>query len=160
MEQQNGKKRRAAIIGLLAVLLLGVGVFGTIAWLTASSHVDNTFTVGEINNPGTDEEPGGEGGTDGTLTGNIYEVFTETEIFPGITVTKRPFIGVGANSVPAYVFAYVDNNMMSDACTEGHEAYFELGDGWMKARPRTPTPAACSSIPAGATPRSCSLRTT
>ena len=43
------KKKTIALL-MVVVMLFGVTVGGTIAWLTAStSKVENTFTVGNIN---------------------------------------------------------------------------------------------------------------
>ena len=132
MEKKSKKKY---LIGALAVLLVVVAVGGTIAWLTAANSVTNNFTVGEIKPP-TDPDEGGttpeKPGEDenGDLTGNIYEILDkDMTITPGGSVTKKAWIGVGANSEDAYVFAYVDNNMMES--TDNGSAYFVLNPGWV-----------------------------
>lgn len=136
MEKKSKKKY---LIGALALLLVAVAVGGTIAWLTASAHVTNTFAVGEINPPkdGDDdnkpdnppEEPGD--GEEGKFEGNIWEIFEENPvILPEDSITKTPYIGLGPDSQPAYIFAYVNNTMMADGADDGDVAHFTLGTGW------------------------------
>ena len=135
MEKKSKKKY---LIGALAVLLVAVAVGGTIAWLTAANKVTNSFTVGEITPP--EEKPGEEypdpdpddpDGNPAQFNGNIYEVYRDgSEVYPGASVQKMPFIGVGKDSKPAYVFAYVSNSMMVDGVDAAHMPYFTLNDGW------------------------------
>lgn len=131
MQKSN---KRKYLIGALAVLLVAVVVGGTVAWLTASNSVKNTFTVGEITEPTT--PPSGEnpdGGDDDniTLTGNIYEIFEQdSKIIPGENVMKRAWIGIGDGSEDSFVFAFVENSMMSDEADAVDQAYFELNTGW------------------------------
>lgn len=135
---KDGKRTPAVAItaGLLATAL---AVGGTIAWLTASNTVTNTFTVGQITNPVDPDkpnpglpDPGDEDtdGTDATLTGNIYELFEpDSKLASGISVTKTPYIGIGENSEDSYVFAYVDNKTLAAKDT-AKSPYFTLNDGW------------------------------
>lgn len=131
MEKKSKKKY---LIGALAVLLVAVAVGGTIAWLTASDKVVNNFTVGEINPPDQEENvPQDPDDPDETskFSGNIYEIFAnDPKIIPGSSVTKTPYIGVGNGGEDAYVFAYVDNDMMSVTSEPSDAAYFTLGEGW------------------------------
>lgn len=134
MEQKSKKKY---FIAALAVLLVAVAVGGTIAWLTASDKVENSFTVGEITDPTTpppgEEEPDPEDpNNDASLTGNIYEIFDEDEakIIPGDGIMKRAWIGIGEGSESSFVFAYVDNQMMSQSADAADSTYFTLNNGW------------------------------
>lgn len=145
MHQKAQSKRNPLLLLALALLVLAVAIGGTIAWLTASNHVTNTFTVGEINKPDpgpTDpDKPGTDcpvegcpdpGKGDASMTGNIYEIFKQnSKIYPGATVSKTPWIGVGAKSEPTYVFAYVDNKMAAQDGNTATAPYFELNDGWV-----------------------------
>lgn len=148
MHQKAQSKRNPLLLLALALLVLAVAIGGTIAWLTASNHVTNTFTVGEINQPDpgpTDpDKPGPNdpdcpkegcpdpGNDDASMTGNIYEIFKQnSKIYPGATVSKTPWIGVGAKSEPTYVFAYVDNKMAAKDGNTTTAPYFELNDGWV-----------------------------
>lgn len=141
------KNRRNAIIAALAVLVVALAVGGTIAWLTASNSVTNTFTVGQITQPDPDvpdkpnpdlPDPGKEDddGTDASLTGNIYELFTpNSPIVPGDDTRKEPYIGIGKDSEDAFVFVYVENAMTTmgqenSNVTAADLPCFKLADGW------------------------------
>lgn len=145
MHQKAQSKRNPLLLLALALLVLAVAIGGTIAWLTASNRVTNTFTVGEINKPDPDptdpDKPDTDcpvegcpdpGKGDASMTGNIYEIFKQnSKIYPGATVSKTPWIGVGAKSEPTYVFAYVDNKMAAQDGNTATAPYFELNDGWV-----------------------------
>lgn len=137
MQKSN---KRKYLIGALAVLLVAVVVGGTVAWLTAANNVTNTFTVGEINPPATDEDgdpvdppenPDEGDGEKAKLEGNIYEITDDLKVIPGSDSTKKPWIGIGPKSEDAYVFAYVDNNMMSATADPEESSYFVLNAGWV-----------------------------
>ena len=148
MHQKAQSKRNPLLLLALALLVLAVAIGGTIAWLTASNHVTNTFTVGEITQPDpgpTDPDKPGPNDPDcpsgscpnpdegdASMTGNIYEIFKQgSKIYPGATVSKTPWIGVGEKSEPTYVFAYVDNKMAASKSDTATAPYFELNDGWV-----------------------------
>ncbi len=91
-------KKTIAIVALV-VLVAVASVLGTLAYLTDTKKVDNTFTMGDVhikldetdvNNPKGDR-----------VTENDYEVY------PGAVVTKDPIVhNVGANG--AYIRATVN----------------------------------------------------
>ena len=91
-------KKTIAIIALV-VLVAVASVLGTMAYLTSTAKVENTFTMGDVkikldetdvNNPKGDR-----------VTENDYEVY------PGAVVTKDPIVhNVGANG--AYIRATVN----------------------------------------------------
>lgn len=132
MQKSN---KRKYLIGALAVLLVAVVVGGTVAWLTASNSVKNTFTVGEItpiDEDGTKPDAPDEDTEDTKFSGNIWEIFAkDPTIIPGGSVTKTPYIGVGDDGEDAYVFAYVKNDMMSTSATKPDDyTRFTLGNEW------------------------------
>lgn len=130
------KSKKPLVIGALAVLLVAFAVGGTIAWLTASSSIANSFTVGEITDPTTppDGKPNPDTNPDDEyhLEGNIYEVFEQdSTIAPGLAIEKIPYVGIGAGSEDAYVYVYVKNEALTTGVTETARApYFTLNDGW------------------------------
>ena len=89
------KKKIAVAVSLLLVLALSVG--GTIAWLTDSDSVTNTFTIGDIDI--TLAEPNG-------AANNKYK------ITPGATVEKDPTVTVVKGSENCYVYVCVTNTVM------------------------------------------------
>lgn len=107
---KNGKFRRRGVatktfaVMLALMLVVGISVGGTIAWLTATSEtVKNTFVVGDINiklaetvDPEFKIVPGGEDDKDPTLTvlaesENCYAyVCVENDVKLGDTVVATP----------------------------------------------------------------------
>lgn len=139
MNEEKKTSRKPLVAATAGLLATALAVGGTIAWLTASNTVTNTFTVGQITAPVDPDkpdpglpDPGDEDtdGTDATLTGNIYELFEpDSKLASGISVRKTPYIGIGADSEDSYVFAYVDNKTLAAKDT-AKSPYFTLNDGW------------------------------
>lgn len=97
----KAKKIVAAL--LAAVLLIGVGVGGTLAWLyDFTNEVENTFTVGNIN---IDLQETVNGESKSAKEGLVKnDQFT---IIPGTTQPKDPKVIVEENSEDCYVFVKV-----------------------------------------------------
>ena len=88
-------KSKALLLTLCAVLLIAASVLGTMAYLTSSAEVKNTFTIGkvEIKLDETDvTNPTGP-----RVTANSYK------LMPGTTYTKDPTVTVKAGSEESYV---------------------------------------------------------
>lgn len=96
------KKFKALLVVACALLLVAASVFGTMAYLTSTDTVTNTFTVGKVNIK-LDEA---KVGTDGkALTGSdAARVQTNSyKLMPGHTYTKDPTVTVEAGSEASYV---------------------------------------------------------
>ena len=113
-------KRILIVLGsLVAIAAIVAGsVYGTIAYLTASSKVSNVFTVGNVYltmfeskvdadgkataalNPGNDQP-----GYQKTSDGNSYH------LVPGSSYDKDPTIYIQANSESSYLFVLVRNDI-------------------------------------------------
>lgn len=98
-------KTKALLMSLCAVLLVAASVLGTMAYLTDSKEVNNTFTVGNVSIK-LDEAKVDENGTqvvdkDGNpvarVTRNAYK------LLPGHTYVKDPTVTVLTPSVESYV---------------------------------------------------------
>lgn len=88
-------KSKALLLTLCAVLLVAASVLGTMAYLTSTDTVTNTFTVGkvEIKLDETDvTDPNGP-----RVKANSYK------LMPGTTYTKDPTVTVKAGSEESYV---------------------------------------------------------
>ena len=122
------KKKTIALL-MAVVMLFGVTVGGTIAWLTAESkEVTNTFTVGDINVK-LDEADLKEGTTDtyikadGTETTSIEEARrvqgNSYQLIPGTTYPKDPKVTIkgGASNVDAYLFVKFEEGDADDYLT-------------------------------------------
>ena len=106
---------KALLLMLGAVALVCVSVFSTIAYLSESAAVSNTFTVGNVSiemfeSPvGTDGQIADEAYTNGTKKkdsdGNSYH------LVPGKTFDKDPSVYVKADSEDCYIFIKVRNQI-------------------------------------------------
>lgn len=88
-------KSKALLLTLCAVLLVAASVLGTMAYLTSTDTVTNTFTIGkvEITLDETDvTNPNGP-----RVKANSYK------LMPGTTYTKDPTVTVKAGSEESYV---------------------------------------------------------
>ena len=103
------KTTKALLLTLCAVLLVAASVMGTVAYLTASDSVKNTFTVGKVK-INLDEakvtEDGKPVGTDRVKANNY-------KLIPGVTYTKDPTVTILNGSVESYVRMKVTFNNAS-----------------------------------------------
>lgn len=150
---EKRSNRKLIVLCLLLVLLLAATAFGTMAWLTASSSVTNTFTVGNFNepkpnpeNPGTDENPTPEPDPGSgvnpedpeyapNFSGYLYEPSWDTtaehKLVPGGSLYKDPYVGIGKDSEDAVVYGktkqYKPGRPPAAPCC-GHAAGPDHGD--------------------------------
>ena len=111
-------KSKALLLTLCAVLLVAASVLGTMAYLTSTDTVTNTFTVGKVeikldeakvNANGIPEEGAAR------VTGNSYK------LMPGRTYTKDPTVTVLNGSEESYVRMKVTFNNATEIialCTD------------------------------------------
>lgn len=114
------KKKSVAV--LLAVLLVvGVVIGGTMAWLTSTSApVENVFTAGDVDITLT-EEAGGEN--------------KEFQMIPGWTIKKDPKVTVDTKSEDCLVFVKLEKsggNITLDGTTYNFDSFlsYAIADGW------------------------------
>lgn len=88
-------KSKALLLTLCAVLLIAASVLGTMAYLTSSAEVKNTFTVGKVEIK-LDE-------TDVTSPAGPRVQANSYKLMPGTTYTKDPTVTVKAGSEESYV---------------------------------------------------------
>ena len=102
-------KSKALLLTLCAVLLIAASVLGTMAYLTSSAEVKNTFTIGKVEIK-LDEAKVDELGnvvSDNRVKANSYK------LMPGTTYTKDPTVTVKAGSEESYVRMKVTFNNAS-----------------------------------------------
>ena len=93
-------KRKALLLSLCAVLLVVASVMGTMAYLTSTDTVTNTFTVGNVQIT-LDEA---KVNPDGTLVPNAERVKANSyKLLPGRTYIKDPTVTVKAGSESSYI---------------------------------------------------------
>ena len=94
------KKFKALLVVACALLLVAASVFGTMAYLTSTDTVTNTFTVGKVN-INLDEA---KANTDGSLVEGAARVKANSyKLLPGHTYTKDPTVTVLSGSESSYV---------------------------------------------------------
>lgn len=94
------KKFKALLVVACALLLVAASVFGTMAYLTSTDEVKNTFTVGKVNIK-LDEAKVNADGTPVTPAERVKE--NSYKLLPGHTYTKDPTVTVEAGSEDSYV---------------------------------------------------------
>ena len=107
-------RNKALVLTLCAVLLVVATVMGTMAYLTSTDSVTNTFTVGKVAIT-LDEAKVNPNGTliykeDGTTpVARVKE--NEYKLIPGHSYTKDPTVHVAADSEDSYIFVKVENGI-------------------------------------------------
>lgn len=103
-------KAKVLVLALCAVLLVVGSVMGTLAYLTDSQEVVNTFTVGDVDIK-VDEAPVTPDGT--PIEGEDRVEGNEYHLIPGQTYTKDPTMTVLKGSEESYVRMTVTINCIS-----------------------------------------------
>ena len=109
-------KKLLIVLGSLVavVAIVAASVYGTVAYLTASSKVSNVFTVGnvyiemyesKVTSDGKIDTVATPAGTKKNSDGNSYH------LVPGNSYDKDPTVYVQANSEAAYLFLLVRNDI-------------------------------------------------
>ena len=93
-------KSKALLLTLCAVLLVAASVMGTMAYLTSTDKVENTFTVGKVAIK-LDEA---KADTDGSLVEGAARVKANSyKLLPGHTYNKDPMVTVLSGSEASYI---------------------------------------------------------
>ncbi len=115
------------IIGIImaAVLLVSASVMGTLAYLTSTDEVTNTFTVGNVKIT-LDEA---KVNLDGTVDGTDRVKANEYKLLPGHEYTKDPTIHVDKDSENCWLFVKVVDGIaaIEDATTVADQM---TANGW------------------------------
>ena len=92
--------KKALLLTLCAVLLVAASVLGTMAYLTSTDEVQNTFTVGQVSIK-LDEA---KANPDGSLVANADRVKANSyKLLPGHTYNKDPMVTVLNGSESSYI---------------------------------------------------------
>lgn len=113
--KRKGVATKMMFMILAVVLIVGISVGGTLAWLTAQSEtVTNTFTVGDISI------------TLAETTGPSYK------FVPGDTLAKDPKVTVTAGSEDCYLFVRIteNNNTVLNSTTGEKVINWAVASGW------------------------------
>ena len=104
MKKRKRSLRKPLMLLCSAVALVAISVGATLAYLTDTEAVANTFTVGRVGISLSETDVD----NDGDMAKNAYH------LVPGQTYTKDPTVTMDANSEPAYVRMLVKVSGCSD----------------------------------------------
>lgn len=93
-------KSKALLLTLCAVLLVAASVLGTMAYLTSTDTVTNTFTVGKVEIKLDEAKVNADGIP---VEGAARVQANSYKLMPGTTYTKDPTVTVKAGSEESYV---------------------------------------------------------
>lgn len=127
------KTRKILAMAACAILLVCISVGATVAYLTATDKVENTFTVGNIKITLDEAKVDGDGKK---LTGDAAVRVKENgyHLFPGHVYDKDPIVHVDANAENCYLFVKVENGIADlESKAEGYKniAAQMAENGWV-----------------------------
>ena len=122
------KTRKILAMAACAILLVCISVGATVAYLTSTDTVTNTFTVGKVEIT-LDEAKVTEEGVEVPKADRVQK--NEYKLLPGHTYTKDPTIHVDANSEPCYLFVKVENGIAAIEDQENTIAQYMMGQNWV-----------------------------
>ena len=103
-------KSKILLLTLCAVALVAASVLGTLAYLTSTDEVQNTFTVGQVKITLDEAQVNSDGkpiNTDGTVVTNLADAervkANSYKLLPGHEYTKDPTVTVLAGSESSYI---------------------------------------------------------
>lgn len=123
------KTSKALLLTLCAVLLVAASVMGTMAYLTSTDEVVNTFTVGKV--AITLDEAKVD--ADGVAVTPAERVKANTyHLLPGHTYAKDPTVHVAADSENSWIFVKVENGIAGYETTVAGETIADqiTANGW------------------------------
>ena len=124
-------KSKALLLTLCAVLLVTASMLGTMAYLTSTASVENTFTVGSVAIT-LDETD-----VDNSTTGADRDRANSYKLLPGHEYKKDPTIHVDANSEDCFLFVKVENEI-ADIEKAGTEVAEQMAkNGWVTVEGQT-----------------------
>lgn len=118
-------RSKALLLTLCAVLLVAASVLGTMAYLTSTASVENTFTVGKVNIT-LDETD-----VDDSTPNAERDQRNSYKLMPGHEYTKDPIVHVAAGSEDCYLFVKVDNQISTIEAKTNTIASQMAAKGWV-----------------------------
>lgn len=120
-------RNKALFLTLCAVALVVATVFGTMAYLTSTDEVVNTFTVGKVAIT-LDEAKVTSDGKPTTPTERVKS--NSYHLMPGHTYTKDPTVHVVEGSEDSYIFVKVENGIADFEVRDGSIAEQMRANDW------------------------------
>ena len=127
------KTRNKALLTMVcAVLLVVASVLGTMAYLTSTAKVENTFTVGSVT-ISMDETD-----VDNSTEDKERDTENNYHLLPGHEYTKDPIIHVASTSEECYLFVTVSNEIAAIEATGDTSVASQMeAKGWKTVEGQT-----------------------
>lgn len=130
-------KNKALLLSLCAVLLVAASVLGTIAYLSDTEAVTNTFSVGSVTITLDEKDVDNDTNTADNVTvdGVIRDKANGYKLLPGHQYDKDPIVHVNPDSEDCYLFVIVNNEIAvieSDATGDKTVSTQITENGWNK----------------------------
>lgn len=109
MKKNTRKLKKAALLLCSAVLLVCISIGATVAYLTSTDTVTNTFTVGNVQITLDEAKVKTDGTLDTSTTARVQK--NSYKLMPGHEYKKDPTIHVDANSEDCWLFVKVENGI-------------------------------------------------
>lgn len=115
-------RSKALLLTLCAVLLVTASVLGTLAFLTSTDKVENTFSVGQVQIT-LDEKD-----TDNSTPGADRDKANAYHLLPGHAYEKDPTVHVDSVSEDSWIFVKVENGISAYEAATVKDGYTSIAD--------------------------------
>ena len=139
-------KSKALILSVCAVLLVAATVLVTMAFLTSTDSVNNTFTVGKVAITLDEAKVDVMGVVDTTATSRVKA--NTYKLIPGHMYVKDPTVHVDATSEDSWLFVKLENGLVNIIDNTTIEAQM-AANGWTAVSGKTGVYAYRSIVSAG-----------
>ena len=139
-------KSKALILSVCAVLLVAATVLVTMAFLTSTDSVNNTFTVGKVAITLDEAKVDDMGVVDTTATSRVKA--NTYKLIPGHTYVKDPTVHVDATSEESWLFVKLENGLVNIIDNTTIEDQMKA-NGWTAVSGKTGVYAYSSKVSAG-----------
>lgn len=127
------KAKKALLLALCAVLLVAGSVVGTLAYLTATDNITNTFTVGNVAIELKERKMNTETGALAEGSELVDEI-NDIKVVPGRTIYKKPVVFVKSGSEDCWLFVKVEGKLLTggDFVLNNNWEAVEGQDNWYR----------------------------
>lgn len=115
-------RSKALLLTLCAVLLVTASVLGTLAFLTSTDKVENTFSVGQVKIT-LDEKD-----TDNSTPGAERDQANAYHLLPGHAYEKDPTVHVDPVSEDSWIFVKVESGISAYEAATVKDGYTSIAD--------------------------------
>ena len=123
------KANKVLLLVLCAILLVAGSVMGTLAYLTATDDVTNTFTAGNVSITLKERDMNPETGKL-VENGALVDAIEEIKVVPNRVIDKQPVVFVTEGSEDCWLFIKVEGELLTGGT-------FKLNENWVAVEGQT-----------------------